>query len=133
MIVTVSDRRSNEITVLGEVSSPTRFPAETSGNPLMTVLARAGGTRNPAYESVITVQRRGRTEQALLTAAVIDPRQNINIVPGDVVYVSREPRSFLVFGATNELPLVSWARTIVASSSNRKISHWPTGSPKQAG
>ena len=116
VIVTVSDRRSNEITVLGEVSSPTRFPAESSGNPLMTVLARAGGTRNPAYESVITVQRRGRTEQALLTAAVIDPRQNINIVPGDVVYVSREPRSFLVFGATE-----SAAVGLVGSNNRRFI------------
>jgi polysaccharide biosynthesis/export protein len=100
VIVTVSDRRSNDITVMGEVGNPTRFPAEPGGVELLNALARAGGTRYPAFESVITVQRRGRTEQALLTAAITDPAQNISIAPGDVIYVSREPRSYLTFGAT---------------------------------
>jgi len=99
-IVTVSDRRSNEITVLGEVGNPTRFPAEPAGTKLLTALARAGGTRTPAFESIITVQRRGRTEQALLTSVITNPAQNINIAPGDVIYVSRQPRAFLAFGAT---------------------------------
>jgi len=99
-IVTVPDRRSNDITVLGEVGNPTRFPAEPAGTKLLTALARAGGTRTPAFESIITLQRRGRTEQALLTSVITDPAQNINIAPGDVVYVSRQPRAFLAFGAT---------------------------------
>ena len=100
VIVTVTDRRSNDITVVGEVSNPTRFPAEPGGTKLLGAIARAGGTRNPAFESIVTVQRRGRTEHALLTAAVTNPTQNINLAPGDVVYVSRQPRIFLAFGAT---------------------------------
>ena len=116
VVVTVSDRRSNDITVLGDVGAPTRFPAEPSGIRLLNALARAGGTRNPAFESVITVQRRGRTEQALLTAVVADPTQNISIAPGDVVYVSREPRSYLAFGAT-----ASNAVGLVGSNNRRFI------------
>ena len=99
-VVTLTDRRSNEITVLGEVGNPTRFPADPGGTRVLDALARAGGPRNPAFESIITVQRRGRTEQALLTAVVTNPAQNISILPGDVIYVSRRFRSFTVFGAT---------------------------------
>jgi polysaccharide export outer membrane protein len=100
VIVTIPERRSNDITVLGEVRNPTRFPADPAGTRLLNALARAGGTRNPDFESIVTVQRRGRTEHALMTAVITNPTQNINIVPGDVVYVSREPRVFLAFGAT---------------------------------
>jgi polysaccharide export outer membrane protein len=67
---------------------------------LLAVLARAGGTRFPNYESLITLQRRGRVEHALLSTVVKDPRENIQLLPGDDVYVSREPRAFLAMGAT---------------------------------
>jgi polysaccharide export outer membrane protein len=99
-IVTVTDKRSNDITVLGDVGGPTRFPAEPSGIKVLNALARAGGTRSPAFETIISVQRGRRTERALMTAVVADPAQNISIAPGDVVYVSREPRAYLAFGAT---------------------------------
>jgi polysaccharide export outer membrane protein len=49
---------------------------------------------------VITLQRRGRVEQALLTSIIANPSYNINLLPGDVVYASREQRFFMVFGAT---------------------------------
>jgi polysaccharide biosynthesis/export protein len=115
-IVTVTDRRSSDITILGEVGNPTRFPADPSGTRLLSALARAGGTRSPAFESIITVQRRGRTEQALLTAVVTNPAQNINIAPGDIIFVSRQPRAFLVFGATQ-----SNAVGVIGSNNRRFI------------
>jgi polysaccharide biosynthesis/export protein len=115
-IVTVTNRLSNDITILGEVNSPTRFAAEPAGTKLLSALARAGGTRNPAFESIITVQRRGRTEQALLTYVVTNPAQNINIAPGDVIYVSRQPRAFLAFGATQ-----SNAVGVIGSNNRRFI------------
>jgi polysaccharide export outer membrane protein len=115
-IVTVTDRRSSDITILGEVANPTRFPADPSGTRLLSALTRAGGTRSPAFESIITVQRRGRTEQALLTAVVTNPAQNINIAPGDIIFVSRQPRAFLVFGATQ-----SNAVGVIGSNNRRFI------------
>ena len=65
-IVTVTERRSNDITVLGEVGTPTRFPAEPAGTKLLSAIARAGGTRTPDIESIITVQRRDEPSRPCL-------------------------------------------------------------------
>jgi polysaccharide export outer membrane protein len=48
---------------------------------------------------VITITRGGRTEQALLTSVLQDPRQNIELAPEDLVYVTAQPRIFMAFGA----------------------------------
>jgi polysaccharide export outer membrane protein len=99
-VITINSRQSDEVSVLGEVNLPTRFPLEPGGTRILNAIARAGGARNPGYESVVTLQRRGRVDQALLSSIVTNPSYNVNLTPGDVVYVSREPRHFLVFGAT---------------------------------
>jgi polysaccharide export outer membrane protein len=66
------------------------------------------------------LQRRGRTERALLTHIVQGSSQNINLIPGDTVFVSREPRSYLVFGAT-----LSSSGGLVGSSNRRYVFNEP--------
>jgi polysaccharide export outer membrane protein len=100
VVVTVNQRQSDEVSVLGDVNQPARFALEPGGTKILNAIARAGGSTAPGYESVITLQRRGRVDQALLTSIVANPSYNINLIPGDVVFVHREPRFFLVFGAT---------------------------------
>jgi polysaccharide export outer membrane protein len=100
VVVAVSDRQSDEISILGDFNAPARFALEPGGTKLLNAIARAGGTKNPGYETVITLQRRGRTDQALLTSIISNPNYNINLMPGDVVYASREQRFYMVFGAT---------------------------------
>jgi polysaccharide export outer membrane protein len=100
VVVAVNQRQSDEISVLGDVNTPARFALEPGGTRILNAIARAGGSTAPGYESLITIQRRGRVDQALLTSIIANPTYNINLSPGDVVYVSREPRHFLVFGAT---------------------------------
>ena len=67
---------------------------------MLGAIARAGGPKYPAYETYVTVQRGGRTDRALLSAIGDNPRQNIELQPGDAIYVSHEPRYFLTLGAT---------------------------------
>lgn len=100
VVVAISNRQTDEISILGEVNAPARFSLEPGGTKLLNAIARAGGTRNPGYETVITLQRRGRVDQALLTSIIANPSYNINLMPGDVVYASREQRFYMVFGAT---------------------------------
>jgi polysaccharide biosynthesis/export protein len=100
VVVSVSERQSDEISVLGEVNTPARFALEPGGTRLLNAIARAGGTKNPGYETVVTLQRRGRVDQALLTSIIANPSYNIALQPGDVVYASREQRFYMVFGAT---------------------------------
>lgn len=102
VIVSVADRISNSISVLGEVNTPSRIPIEPGGIQLLPALAKAGGTKAPAFESLISIQRDGRIDSALLVAVNERPDNNIQLRPGDVVTVTRRPRYFLAFGATGQ-------------------------------
>jgi polysaccharide biosynthesis/export protein len=100
VVVSISNRQSDEVSILGEVNAPVRFALEPGGTKLLNAIARAGGAKNPGYETVVTLQHRGRVDQALLTSIIANPSYNINLSPGDVVYASREQRFYMVFGAT---------------------------------
>lgn len=99
-VVSIADRGSFVVSVLGDVNSPTTISLKPGGLRLLAAIARAGGGRHQGFETTVTLQRRGRTEQALLSAIARDPTQNIQLAPEDVVYLTYDPRSFLAFGAT---------------------------------
>ena len=54
VVVNISNRQADEISVLGEVNAPARFSLEPGGTKILNAIARAGGTRNPGYEPVIS-------------------------------------------------------------------------------
>ncbi|MGH7291800.1 MAG: SLBB domain-containing protein, partial [Myxococcota bacterium] len=66
----------------------------------LEAIARAGGPRNPPYETTVTIQRAGVTRRAAMSAIVRDPSQNVPLRPGDVVYLTRDQKVFMVLGAT---------------------------------
>jgi polysaccharide export outer membrane protein len=101
-VVTLVDRRANEVSILGDVTSPARVPIDPGGIRILDAITRAGGNKDPDYETEITVQRHGRKYRAMLSSLVANPAQNILLAAGDVVYLARNPRYFMVFGATGE-------------------------------
>ena len=101
-VVTVSDRRSSQISVLGEVGTPIQFSVDPGGVRLFSAIARAGGSKFPSYESTIVLRRGGHTERALLSDVVADDDANVELQPGDVVYILHEQRYFMSFGATGQ-------------------------------
>jgi polysaccharide export outer membrane protein len=55
-----------------------------------------------------------------MTHVVTNPTQNINLLPGDIVFVSREQRFYLAFGAT-----LSSSGGLVGSSNRRYVFNEP--------
>lgn len=102
VIVTIQDRRSNDVSVTGDVNSSVRFGIDPGGARLLSAVARSGGPRFPTHESLVTLQRNGRSERALLSDVLDDPRQNIQLRSGDTVIVTHEPRYFLALGAIGQ-------------------------------
>ena len=100
VVVSINERRGNEVSVLGDVSTPTRVFLDPGGIRVLSAIARAGGPKNPAYETIVTIQRGGRTTQSSLSSIIRTPSQNVALMPGDVVFVSREQKVFLALGAT---------------------------------
>ena len=102
VIVTVQDRRSNDVSVTGDVNSSVRFGVDPGGARLLGAIARSGGPRFPTYESMVTLQRGLHSEHALLADVLEDPRQNIQLQPSDTVVITHQPRYFLALGAVGQ-------------------------------
>ena len=100
VVVTIAERRGNEISVLGDVNQPARFAADPGGIRVLGAVARAGGPKDPPYETIVSIQRGSKSVQMPMTDIIRNPKQNIELVPNDVVYVSREQKVFLALGAT---------------------------------
>lgn len=100
VVVSIGDRRSGNVSVLGDVNTPTRVTIDPGGLRVLDALARAGGGRSAPYETMVTLKRGDQTTRAMLSAIVKLPEQNPYLSPGDTLIVSKEPKFYLVLGAT---------------------------------
>ncbi|MCW2318645.1 polysaccharide export outer membrane protein [Rhodoblastus acidophilus] len=102
VVVSMTERRGNAVSVLGDVNLPARFPLDPGGITILAAMARSGGMRGQSFDTVVTLQRGGRDHRALLSAIVNNPSQNVQLASGDVVFLSHESRFVTVFGATTD-------------------------------
>ncbi|NEU14470.1 polysaccharide export protein [Methylobacterium sp. BTF04] len=100
VVVSIADRRSGIVSVLGDVNLPTRVNVDPGGLRLLDAIARSGGPRSAPYETIVNLKRGNRNTQAMLSAVVKAPDQNPYLAPGDTVFLSKEPRYYLTLGAT---------------------------------
>jgi polysaccharide biosynthesis/export protein len=99
-IVSLVEQRSSDVSVVGEVNAPNKFSITPSGERVLDVISRAGGIRHPGYDSFVTLNRGGRSATIYFNSLMRNPEENIFVLPGDTIYVYREPRTFLAFGAS---------------------------------
>jgi polysaccharide export outer membrane protein len=99
LIVTMA--QSQQISVLGQVARPGRYPVE-GRRTLIDLLALAGGA-TPDGSDVITLirNRNGKVEKdnvdLMQSVRTADVRLNPELAAGDIVYVERAPR-FYIYG-----------------------------------
>ncbi|SEQ36319.1 polysaccharide export outer membrane protein [Faunimonas pinastri] len=103
VIVSTVSNGSSIATVGGEVGKAGVVPLTLRGEKLLDVIAEAGGAKYPAYETYVQIIR-GRTSGMIQLQRVLDdPGNNIFIRPNDQVFLSRNPSSFTVLGATQKV------------------------------
>jgi polysaccharide export outer membrane protein len=102
VVITLKDQKSTQVSVLGEVNGAGRFPINPAGDRLLDAIARAGGPKYPNYETNISLQRKGREATISMIELVRDPANNLYVRGGDIIVLSREARSYIVFGAAGE-------------------------------
>jgi polysaccharide export outer membrane protein len=102
VLVRVIHNNTANVTVVGEVTSSTRMPLTARGERLLDALAAAGGTRQPVSKMTLQVTRGNQVQALPLDTIIRDPRQNIVLLPGDVVTSLFQPLSFTVLGATGK-------------------------------
>ena len=101
-VVALVDQRASSISVLGEVGTPSRFPASASGERLLDAITRAGGPRNPGYDTFVMLERDGRQATAAFASLLNEPTNNIYVRPQDTIYVFTQPQTFVAFGASGQ-------------------------------
>jgi polysaccharide export outer membrane protein len=118
-IVTLVEQRATEVTVVGEVNTPNKFAITPNGDRVLDAISKAGGLRHPGYDSFVTLTRGGRSGTIYFNNLMRNPQENLFVSPGDTIYVYREPRSFIAFGASGlnghfnfEAERVSWAEGV---------------------
>jgi polysaccharide biosynthesis/export protein len=114
-VVALVDQRASSISVLGEVGTPSRFPASASGERLLDAISRAGGPRNPGYDTWVMLEREGRQAAAPFAAILEQPANNIYVRPQDTIYVFTQPQTFVAFGASGQqgqFPFGAWRLSI---------------------
>jgi polysaccharide export outer membrane protein len=110
-VVSLVEQRASSITVLGDVGTAQRFPANPNGERLLDVIARAGGPKNPGYDTWVMLERDNRQASAPFASLVNEPANNVWIKPQDTIYVYTQPLTFTAFGATGtqgHVPFANW-------------------------
>ena len=101
-VVAVKSQTSSEVSVLGDVNAPSKFAVNADGERILDVIAKAGGPKQPGYETYVTLQRGKKKATIYFQKLVREPSNNIYVLPNDTIYVYREPHAFMAFGASGE-------------------------------
>jgi polysaccharide biosynthesis/export protein len=99
--VVVTEFKSQQISVLGQVQKPGRYGLEAS-NTLVDILAMAGGITDAGDERVVVAHRNqgSVTKQEINLRDMLDPTKKTDLVPvqqGDIIYIPKAPM-FYIYG-----------------------------------
>jgi polysaccharide export outer membrane protein len=98
--VSIAQVNSRQVSVLGNVTKPGRYPLDSVNVKLTDVLATAGGIAAPGSDMVTIVSvRDGKTSKTDVDLAAMfrngDLSRNIELQPGDTIYVHRAPMVYV--------------------------------------
>jgi len=114
-IVSVVEQRTSLISVLGDVGRPGRIPAQLTPERIVDTMSRAGGTAGPGPDEWVMLERDGRRALSPFGALIYEPANNVFVHPNDIIYVYREPQTYLAFGALGtqqQIPFGAWRITL---------------------
>ncbi len=89
----------NSVTIAGDVFRPGKYELSLRGDQLSDAISGSGGSRFPAHETTVTVIRDGQKGSMSLYDVLQTPRNNISLQRGDLIVLTREPRSYTISGA----------------------------------
>lgn len=96
---------AQNVSVVGDVSSPNRIVIPPSGLRLLDAIAIAGGTKKLSFDTEVSVVRDKKIVKVGLADVVSLPENNIWLMPNDTVQLLYRPRSFTAFGAVTSQSL----------------------------
>jgi polysaccharide export outer membrane protein len=114
VLVSLVSNGSNVAYVSGDVKNPGRYPLSLAHENLLDMVALAGGPTHSPQDTVVKVNRRGRTASTSLTRVQNITAENIPVEPLDRIQVDYLPRSYLSFGATGKVAQIQFDAATVS-------------------
>ena len=102
VLVSVAKNNASNVTVVGEVNTSTMMPLTPKGERLLDALAFAGGLKQQVSHMAVQLSRGDTTATMSLDSVIRDPKQNVLLMPGDVVTALYQPLTYSVLGATGK-------------------------------
>ena len=119
VIVSFVSNGGNTATVGGEAASPRPIALSLRGERLLDAIGQAGGSKWPAPDTDVDIIRGARRARVRLQTIVENPTEDIVVKPNDQIFLTHDPRSFTVLGAsqkvsqyTFDVPHVSLAEAV---------------------
>lgn len=101
VMITVTQVRTNQVNVLGQVAKPGRIPLDLAGMRMTEVLADAGGVVNGVGSDTVVLSgiRNGQPYRHEVDLPKIfapgGNADNVVVMPGDTIWVDRAPQIYL--------------------------------------
>jgi polysaccharide export outer membrane protein len=95
--VSLAQVNSRQVSVLGNVNKPGRYPLDSQNVRLTDLLATAGGVAAPGAELVTIVSTTGSKSDVDLASMFRngDLTKNVELQPGDTIYVHKAPMVYV--------------------------------------
>ena len=102
VFVRLAHNSASNATIVGEVNVSTRMALVPGSERLLDALAAAGGVRDPINKTTIQLTRAENVYSLPLETIIKDPKQNVSLLPGDVITALFQPFSFTALGASGK-------------------------------
>jgi polysaccharide export outer membrane protein len=102
VIVSLVGNTANTVAVGGEVNKAGLMPLTLRGERLLDVIAWAGGPKFPPIQMDVRLMRGGTVVSIPLSQVMSNPPDNVVAKPDDNITLVRNPKIYLVMGATQK-------------------------------
>jgi polysaccharide export outer membrane protein len=102
VLVGVTKNNASNVTIVGEFNTSAMMPLTPKGERLLDAIAFVGGLKQPVSHMAVQLSRGDTTATMPLDSVIRDPKQNVQLKPGDVVTALFQPQTFSVLGATGK-------------------------------
>ena len=110
VLVSVVDQKTSLVTVITDARA-IRIPASLAPERILDTIARAGGPGGAGSDMWVILEREGKRTIAPFGALIYERGNNIYTHANDLIYLYREPQTFLAFGALGsqqQIPFGAW-------------------------
>jgi len=89
--------------VVGVVENDGVFALRNGGDRILDIIAQAGGVKGEEEDIFVRLSRGIKSIKIPYATLTENPRENIFVLPGDLIHVSREHKKFYTFGAAGQV------------------------------